>query len=223
MSSLDALLRNAAIWRGSEQSHAPTPGIPSGFAALDEKLGGWPRGALAELIPQREGIGELSILLPALANASAHERWIAFINPPYIPYAPALAGAGVNLASIVVVRAQTSADALWAMEQSLRSGACSVVLGWPGFVTEQATRRLQLAAETGQAFGIYFTACGAVARTSPVPYRLRVDAHVCGTQVEILKRRGGAPTTPVYLENVVALPGSASPADRNFPAGRRVA
>jgi cell division inhibitor SulA len=203
-SDLDTLLRNASIWRGSEQSHAAMPGIPSGFAALDEKLGGWPQAALVELIPQREGVGELSILLPTLARLSADERWVAFVNPPYIPYAPALAAAGMDLAKAVVVRAQGSADALWSMEQSLRSGACSAVLAWTGFVTEQAIRRLQLAAETGRTLGICFAACGALPRTSPVPYRLRIDSHAGRTRVEILKRRGGGIAAPLLLENVVA-------------------
>jgi cell division inhibitor SulA/protein ImuA len=203
-SALDALLQNAAIWRGSEQSHAPAAGIPSGFAALDEKLGGWPQGALVELIAQREGVGELSILLPALAKLSADERWIAFVNPPYIPYAPALAAAGMDLAKAVVVRAAGNADTLWSMEQSLRSGVCGAVLAWPGFVTDQAIRRLQLAAETGRTLGVCFTASGALPRTSPVPYRLRIDSHADGVQAEILKRRGGAISVPLLLENVVA-------------------
>lgn len=202
-SALDALLQNAAIWRGSEQASAPASGIPSGFAALDEKLGGWPQGALVELIPQREGVGELSILLPALARLSADGRWIAFVNPPYIPYAPALAAAGVDLASVVVVRAQGSADTLWSVEQSLRSGACSAVLAWPGFVTEQAVRKLRLAAETGRALGVCFAACGALPRPSPVPYRLRIDSHRKGVRVEVLKRRGGM-AAPVFLEKVAA-------------------
>lgn len=193
------LLQNVAIWRGSESSHAAVPGIPSGFAALDEKLGGWPQAALVELIPQREGIGELSILLPMLARLSAEQRWIAFVNPPYIPYAPAFAAAGLDLAKVVVIRARGNADTLWSMEQSLRSGACSTVLAWPGFVTEQAIRRLQLAAETGRTLGIFFAACGALARTSPVPYRLRIDSHLEGTQLEILKRRGGGITAPIHL------------------------
>ncbi len=198
-SALDLLLQNAAIWRGSESSRAAASAIPSGFTALDEKLGGWPQAALVELIPQREGVGELSILLPALSRLSAEERWIAFVSPPYILYAPALAAAGVDLAKVVVVRARSSADTLWSMEQSLRSGACSAVLAWPGFVTERAIRRLQLAAETGRTLGIFLAACGTPARTSPVPYRLRVDSRFEGMQVEILKRRGGGITAPVHL------------------------
>ena len=219
--ALDLVLQNPAIWRGSEQSRTGASGIASGFAALDEKLGGWPRCAITELIPQREGIGELSLLLPALAALSQDERWIAFINPPYLPYAPALAAANVDLAKIIVVRAAGSMETLWAMEQSLRAGACSAVLGWPGFVTEAAIRRLQLAADAGCTPGFYFTACGAPPRTSPVPYRLRIDAHARGTQIEILKRRGGGASAPLIIENALALPGLSSPAAGTFSARRQ--
>lgn len=236
MSALDPLLQNAAIWRGSEASSTPVPAIASGFGALDEKLGGWPQAALVELIPQREGVGELSILLPALAKLSAEHRWIAFVNPPYIPYAPAFAAASLDLAQIVVIRTRGNADTLWSMEQSLRSGACSAVLAWPGFLTEQAIRRLQLAAETGRTLGICFAACGAPVRTSPVPYRLRIDAHPGGARLEILKRRGGGISMPILLPldhagktaaggafqsapDAVAMPSFSPPSDRDLPAG----
>ena len=222
-SSLDLLLRNAVLWRGSERSRAIAPGVASGFAALDEKLGGWPIGAVVELILQYEGVGELSLLLPALARLSRDGRWIALVNPPYVPYAPALATAGVDIAKLVVVRAQTGQDASWAMEQSLRSGACGAVLGWPRCLTEQAIRRLQLAAEIGSALAVCFTACDAAARTSLSPYRLRVDAYAHGTRVEILKRRGGGVNAPVHLENVVALPGFSAPVAGSVSAGGHAA
>jgi cell division inhibitor SulA len=221
--ALDTLFHNAAIWRGSEQSRADSPGIPSGFAAFDEKLGGWPLGALVELIPQQEGIGEFSILLPALARLSKDERWVALINPPYIPYAPALAHAGIDLAKVVVVRATGTVNTLWSMEQTLRSGACSAVLGWPTSINERAIRRLQLATEAGHALGAYFTQPGALARTSPVPYRLQINGTIDDIRVEVLKRRGGGLTSPLHIQNAVAVPELPSITDRDIPSRRRIA
>lgn len=218
--ALENLLQNAAVWRGGEHSRVQAPAVASGFPALDEKLGGWPIGALAELIPQREGVGELSVLLPALARLSREERWIAFVNPPYLPYAPALAAAGLDLAAVLVVRAAGTPDVLWAMEQALRSGACSAVLGWPGFMTEQAIRRLQLAAAAGEALACCFTAPGAQPRSSPVPYRLRIGARDGAIEAEILKRRGGGVTAPLVLNDVLAVSGFSPPADRAVSAGR---
>ena len=125
----------------------------------------------------------------------------ALISPPHIPYAPALSHAGIDLAKVVVVRAAGAADTLWSMEQALRSGTCSAVLGWPTAVTEQAIRRLQLATETGHALGAYFTRPGALARTSPVPYRLRIDGSIDNVHVDVLKRRGGGLTSPLHIKN----------------------
>ena len=53
---IDALLRDARVWRGQE---APAPARsphPSGFDALDEALptGGWPEAALVEIWSRRE-------------------------------------------------------------------------------------------------------------------------------------------------------------------------
>ena len=156
-------------------------------------------GALIELVVRREGIGELSLLLPALARLSQDERWIALVNPPYIPYAPALFHAGIDLAKIVVIRANNTADTLWSMAQALHSGACSAVLGWPASVSEQTIRRLQLATEAGQALGVYFSPSGSVPRNSPVPWRLRIDGTVDNICVEVLKRRGGNLAAPIHL------------------------
>jgi len=203
--ALDTLLHNAAIWRGSEHSRAESGSVPSGFEILDEVLGGWPLGALIEIIVRHEGVGELSVLLPALARLSKDERWVALIDPPYIPYAPALFHAGIDLAKIVVIRAPGTADTLWAMNQALHSGACSAVIGWPASITEQAIRRLQLATEAGQAFGVYFARAGATVRTSPVPYRLRIGGNIDDIRIEVLKRRGGSLSSALHLGPVTTV------------------
>jgi cell division inhibitor SulA len=224
MSSLDALLQTAAIWRASESSRASQPAVASGFSELDEKLGGWPIGALVELIAAREGSNELSILLPALARLSRDERWIVFANPPHIPYPLALARSGVDLSRILVIHSRSGADLLWSMEQSLRSGACSAVLAWPGRLSEQAIRRTQLAAETGQALALYFPSCGTVPQASPVPYRLRVESRADGISIEILKRRGGGIAAPIQLslENLEKAQGhSIARRDWEYQAPRR--
>jgi hypothetical protein len=106
MPSLAAGLdQHPGIWRGSELARTGCPGIASGFAALDAELpgGGWPCGALTEILPQHEGIGELRILGPALAQLAAQGKFIAWIAPPYLPYAPALAAAGIGLERVLIV------------------------------------------------------------------------------------------------------------------------
>src|SRR5258708_5515585 len=108
MSSLDSLLQRSDIWRAGKAGHNVSA-LPTGFAELDARLAGsgWPRHALTEIEYAHDGIGELRLLLPALVSLSQQARWVAWIAPPYIPYAPALAAAGVNLARVLLVHPRT--------------------------------------------------------------------------------------------------------------------
>ena len=82
--------------------------------------GGWQAGTIVELMPTETGIGELRLLMPALARITQAERHVALIAPPYIPFAPALSQHGVRLERLLVIRAQKAEDILWAFEQTLR-------------------------------------------------------------------------------------------------------
>ncbi len=193
--TLQALLARPDLWLGDGRANVPGPEtVPTGFAALDALLpgGGWPAGALTEVLLSGEGIGELRLLMPALARLCRQDRWIAWVNPPNIPYAPALAAAGLDLSRILVVRAGTSRDRLWAFEQCLRSGACLAALGWPGECDDRALRRLQLAAAKGGALGLLFRPERAAAHPSPAALRLRLARSSRSLTVELLKGRGGA-------------------------------
>jgi hypothetical protein len=207
---LAALLKRPDVWRGGEAARVAVPSIPTGFPALDALLpgGGWPRGALTEILMEREGIGELSLLAPALARLSRADLWIAFIAPPYLPYAPALAATGLDLARVVMIRPEKGGDILWAMEQALRSGSCSAVLAWPPFLTERGARRLQLAAEAGGGWGVYFSPATCATAPSPAALRLLALSPRRGApaprsgklRIAILKRRGGAVPAPLLLD-----------------------
>ena len=152
--NLDTVLQRADVWRGGRLG-ATADAVASGFAELDTVLpgGGWPRGALTEILMPQHGIGALRLLVPALARLSRDERWVCWVAPPYIPYAPALVGAGIDLSRVLLVHPGAQQDGLWAVEQSLRSGTCSAVLAWPTLDDRTALRRLQLAAEAGDALG----------------------------------------------------------------------
>ncbi len=199
--ALDSLLQHPGIWRGNQRAQTSEDALPTGFAELDELLpgGGWPRGALTEILSEREGIGELRLLLPALVRASGQNKWLVWVAPPHVPYAPALAAAGVELKRLLVAMPQTSDDAWWTVEQALRSGACSAVLAWLKSPDERRMRRLQLAAETGRAWGVLFRPADAAQRRSPAALRLRLEAAADGLAVHILKRRGGQVSNPVMV------------------------
>lgn len=200
--SLEQVLQHPGIWRGDQLAQAEVDALPTGFAELDEQLpgGGWPRGALTEILLEREGIGELRLLLPAMVQASAQSGWLAWVSPPHLPYAPALAAAGVRLKQVLVAKPQSAADAWWAAEQALRSGACSAVLAWLGRPDERRMRRLQLGAESGRAWGVLFRSASAAQERSPATLRLRLEATANGLAVHILKRRGGQLGRPVVVD-----------------------
>ncbi len=199
--NLEDLMQRADLWRGG---CAPPPsGLASGYAQLDALLnGGWPQGTLIEIITAHRGIGELRLLLPALASLTEEKRWLAFVAPPYIPYAPALACAGVQLAHVLQIQPRTHTDTLWALEQALRSGSCGAVLAWLQQADGKSLRRLQLAAEAGDSLGFLFRSATACRESSPAAVRLRLAPARVDNRVslEVLKRRGGWPTGPLDLE-----------------------
>jgi len=121
-----------ALWRGSDLARTRFNGISSGLAALDAELpgGGWPVGALTEILPAHEGIGELRLLGPALAGIAAQGQHLVWVAPPHAPYAPALSATGIDLRKLLIVRTTCERDTLWATEQALASNTCGAVLAW---------------------------------------------------------------------------------------------
>lgn len=215
MNLADILLR-PDVWRG--EVPASVPAVATGFAALDAVLpgGGWPRAALTEAIFPRPGIGELQLFLPALATLSRGDRWIAFIAPPYIPYAPALSAAGIDLSRLLMVYPKSRAEHLWVVETSLRSGACAMVLAWATYADSAHVRRLQLAAEAGATGAILFQRYSMPGSTAALRLRLEPAAAEARLNVHVLKRRGGGPVEPLALDvhrHALAMPAPArSPA-----------
>jgi hypothetical protein len=187
---LESLLQHPAIWRG--RSAAQLNVVSSGFPALDAALpgGGWPCAGLVEILVSHIGVGELSILLPALAALTQKEsaRWCAWVAPPFEPFAPALEAHGVALERVFVAR---TGEPLWAFEQALISGACEAVLAWAPRAPARDIRRLQLAAEKGRALGVLFRPRAAARESSNAVMRAIVEPAEQGSRVTLLKSRGG--------------------------------
>ncbi len=130
-------------------------------------------------------------------------------------YAPGLAAFGLDPSALIVVRAPSqgrngAAQALWAMEEALRTPAVGAVCAEIDAVDLTASRRLQLAAEAGGTFGLLLRGAGNSAGNSAVPplasmTRWRVTAAPSGPawpaslpgatrwRVELLRARGGRP------------------------------
>lgn len=234
MSALAEILAHPAIWRGDHPVAVSSPSLPTGFSALDAALpgGGWPTAALIEILPQHEGIGELRILGHALSRLTDEGRFLVWIAPPYLPYAPALRSAGIDLARFILVKTRSPRETLWASEQALRSNACGAVLAWPQAANYAELRRLQIAAEGSAVLAVLFRPPQVARETTPAPLRLALATAHGELAVRVLKRRGSPLVNPILLSSAVAgrraqqpvhhvvdrarLP---SPAARSVPAG----
>ena len=191
--ALQTILDRTDVWRaGKGLENKTLPAFKSGFRELDHALpfGGWPLGALSELLTEQPGEGEMQLLLPALARIS-QQQWVVMIAPPYIPYAPMLAQAGVNLANVLLVRPKDDREALWAMEQALMAGCCGAVLAWPKRIDMGAMRRLQLAAEAGEGLAILLRSTAKLKQSSPATLRLAVSSESAWLKLDVIKCRGG--------------------------------
>lgn len=197
---LERLLQHPSLWRASGQVNAHRRVIPSGHAELDTHLpgGGWPFPALIELLVERWGVGELALLVPALRQLTTdatgpRARTLAWLNPPYIPYAPALAAHDLDPADSLVTAALTPTQTLWATEQALRSGACAAVLAWIDHATTPALRRLKLATQEGGCLGVLFRSPRHRTQASLANLRLVLTPGNGALHVEIVKVQGGKP------------------------------
>jgi protein ImuA len=122
--------------------------------------------------------------------------WIA---PPHLPYAPALAAAGIDLTHLAVVRAPGRRDALWAAEQALRAGSCHALVAWFRNARYAELRRLAVAAEASSAFVALFRPRAAMHEASPACLRLVLEPAAGELEVHLLKRRGAPLAAPLRL------------------------
>jgi len=189
-----------SLWRG-QNSNGRARSMSSGFDQLDDALptGGWPPGAVVELMIPGMGIGELRLWLPVIKRMTNEQRYVIIANPPYMPYAPALANAGVNLDYVRWLSLADEQDTQWALEKALRNRECGMALRWPGIqrggLADSAVRRLQVAAREGESLlGLYRTTTDDCAIRQSTWAALRLQLRVGqegGLDIDILKARGG--------------------------------
>lgn len=165
---------------------------PTGFAALDAALGGgWPTPALIEVLTDTYGIGELQLIMPLLRSLRARagtSALFAWLNPPYEPNAVALAQQQL-LGPHWLIRSPSNVDGLWAMEQTMKCGACAAVLGWLPSITMPSLRRLKLAMSSGQTSAVLYRSTAAATDASPAQVRLLLSAARTGLHIRVLKAR----------------------------------
>lgn len=170
--------------------------LPSGHPALDAALvdGGWPRGALSELLLATPGIGELPLLLPALAAQVRDSGRVALVAAPWLPCLPAWQAAGIAVQRLLWLDPPDARSWLWSCEQAARVPGCAV-LAWPGHhpLAMRELRRLQLAAQEGGNLFALLRDSRATAQPSPAALRLELAAGARGQlRITVRKQRGSA-------------------------------
>jgi len=224
-----------AVWRADALAGAGGATLASGHGALDAELpgGGWPVGALCEILQPPGVCQEWRLLLPALAHRPGP---LVLVGPPHVPFGPGLAAQGLDARRLLWVGAAMPAQRLWAAEQALRCAEVTAVLAWLPQVRAEQLRRLQLAAQTHSKLLFVMRPAGAQSESSPAVLRLLLggarplkaalaaaragpmtaSAGVISDalQVQILKRRGAPlgrtlvlPARPASLAVLLALRG----------------
>jgi protein ImuA len=141
--------------------------VSTGCLALDRLLpaGGLRRGTLVEYLTSVAGRGASTLALSAAREACSEGRALVVLDIWTLApsanegkrqfYPPAATGWGIDLSRLLVLRPASKADALWAMDQALRCPAVGAVWStWDQPIDVRDFRRLQLAAECGQAIGL---------------------------------------------------------------------
>ncbi len=188
----------AGVWRADALADGPVRTVPSRHAPLDAELpgGGWPLGALVELLQGTPEVPVWPLVLPALA---ARQRGVggmlAVVNPPHEPFVPALVAAGVRADAVLWLAADAPAASLWLVGQALACADVTAVLAWLPHARVADLRRLQLAAaQRGDGLLFALRPMEAAASASPAPLRVLVESGVGepapALRLRLLKRRG---------------------------------
>lgn len=197
---------HADVWHAHALAGSPQVVQPTGDALLDAQLpgGGWPVGALVELLQPAGVHCEWRLLLPALARCG--QGPVVLVGAPYLPFAPALAALGLRASRLLAVGAVQDGR-LWATEQLLRCAEVDAVLAWLPQARSDQLRRLQMAAAEHHKLLFVMRPVALQADASPAALRLvlqpqppaqspRTDALA----VHIVKRRGPPLVQPLQLQ-----------------------
>lgn len=215
-----AAFESAGLWRANALTTGQGPVCATGYAALDACLpgGGWSVAGLTEVLTATHGVGELGLIMPALAALTESQPgWVMWVAPPFLPNAPALQQWGLCPSRVLVIHPRTPRDVAWSAEQALTSDNCVAILLWSGIIDHargnvsfvRLSRRLQLAATEHQCWVIAFRE--AQHQKSPTAAMLRLAIHRADDQcdVQLIKVRGGRPAMICGLD--LHKPGRSTP------------
>lgn len=191
---LSPLLRHSGL-QSAAVVRRRASGIATGNPRLDALLywQGWPQGNLTELLTQ-PGLGEVSLVAPALMHLAAAGGWTFLIDPPHLPHAQALGQLGLPGDRLLVLRCLSHGDSLWAAEQILRAGICAALLLWERKNAWRHARLLRLqnlARNVGGTMFLYRRP-QALREPSPAPLRIALTGTAGAVRLTIHKQLGGS-------------------------------
>lgn len=188
------------VWRVEDLAREPAT-IACGAPALDAALpgGGWPTGAMVEVLQRTPGRHVWQLVLPALSRTLQDQAGpIVLVAPPFHPFAPSLAAQGLQPERLLCLHADRRASRLWAAEQSLRCEQVGAVLAWLPEARSEELRRLHLAAQRHERLLFVFRSSAEARQASPAALRLVVEG-VDPMEIRIVKRKGPPALQPLHL------------------------
>jgi protein ImuA len=211
--------------------------LPIGLSALDAALpgGGLRLACLHDIAAHRADAGDdgaatgFAALLAARLAAHAGDGpagTVLWLTRADTLYPPGLSRFGLAPDRLIVARAASQTDLLWSLEEAARSGAIAAVVGEAAALGPTASRRLQLAAETGGATVLLLQTAGeeaGAAQPGTAATRWRVAAAASRPapgepgvgperwQLDLVRCRGGRPGS--WLVDWLGREGGLAPAE----------
>ena len=180
-------------------------GLGSMNNAFPDKV--FPLGAIHEFIcgGAEDAAATGGFMAGLLSSLMRSEGASICISSSRTLFPPALKSFGISPANILFVDLQKERDVLWAMEEALKCGALSAVVGEMQELSFTASRRLQLVVEQSQVTGFIIrrnysnpntTACVTRWKITPLPSESEDNLPGIGYprwNVQLLKVRNGKP------------------------------
>ena len=193
------------VWRATELPAAQGPTLPTGHLLLDAVLpgGGWPLGAVVDILQPQPGIAELRLLGPALASVVGTGHDLAFVSPPMPPHPAGIEQLGIDARQLVWIRADAPLDRLWAVEQLVRAGSAGAVVAWLPRAAPDQIRRLQVCAQACEGPVFLCRPADAARESSAAPLRVLLEPGLAWEiQVQLLKCRGRVASERLSIPSV---------------------
>ena len=204
------------VWRAGELAHSAEGSaqtIGTGYAALGNVLpgGGWPCGAITEVLQAQPGQHEWGLVAPAIGvlQAASPAGLVVLVGAPYSPFGPALGARQLNMHRLLSIRTEQNDNPamLWATREALQCADVCAVLAWLPDARSAHLRRLQIAALTHNKLLFVFRPLRAQHDSSPAPLRLKLQgilqaesASAFNLQIDVFKRRGPLLAAPVLID-----------------------